>query len=116
MPAQSESMYNFTLYTLQLNYLPPGLKEKLPLSDSRLRPDQRALEEGDLIKAAAEKARVEDKQRRMRKEKEALGIEHKAQYFEEYTDPDTGEKGYKYFRDYWEDRKNGNWSHIIDLF
>ncbi len=78
MPAQSDSMYNFTLFTLQLNFLPPGLKEKLPLSDSRLRPDQRALEEGDLIKAAAEKARVEDKQRKMRKEKESLGIEHKA--------------------------------------
>jgi len=54
-------MYNFTYFTLQLNYLPPGLKERLPPSDSRLRPDQRALEEGDLIKAASEKARLEDK-------------------------------------------------------
>ena len=63
-------MYNFTYFTLQLNYLPPGLKERLPPSDSRLRPDQRALEEGDLIKAASEKARLEDKQRKMRKERE----------------------------------------------
>jgi hypothetical protein len=54
-------MYNFTFFTLQLNFLPPGLKEKLPPSDSRLRPDQRALEEGDLVKAAAEKARLEEK-------------------------------------------------------
>lgn len=52
----------------------------------------------------------------MRKEKEALGIEHTPIYFEEYTDPDTGEKGYKHVRDYWEDRRKGDWSHIPDLF
>lgn len=69
-------MYHFTYFTLQLNYLPPGLKDKLPLTDSRLRPDQRALEEGDLIKAANEKARLEDKQRKMRKEREQKGEEH----------------------------------------
>lgn len=71
MPPQSESMYNFTFFTLQLNYLPPGLKEKLPPTDSRLRPDQRALEEGDLVKAAAEKSRLEESQRKLRKEREA---------------------------------------------
>ena len=63
-------MYYFTNFTLQLNYLPPGLKEKLPPTDTRLRPDQRALEEGDLTTAANEKARLEDKQRKMRKDRE----------------------------------------------
>jgi hypothetical protein len=52
----------------------------------------------------------------MRKERESLGIEYKSQYFEEYTDPDTGEKGYQCVRDYWEDRKKGDWSHVQDLF
>lgn len=61
MPPNFESMYYFTFFTLQLNHLPAGLKEKLPPSDTRLRPDQRALEEGDLVKAANEKARLEDK-------------------------------------------------------
>lgn len=39
MPPNYESMYYFTFFTLQLNYLPPGLKEKLPPTDTRLRPD-----------------------------------------------------------------------------
>lgn len=39
MPKNFESMYNFTYFTLQLNYLPSGLKEKLPATDARLRPD-----------------------------------------------------------------------------
>jgi hypothetical protein len=69
-----------------------------------------------LIKAAAEKTRLEDKQRKMRKEREQSGHEYKSSYFEEYVDPDTGEKGYKLVRDYWEDRKKGDWSHLENLF
>lgn len=68
------------------------------------------------MKAANEKLRVEDKQRKLRKERESKGIEYKPKYFEEYVDPDTGEKGYKYVRDYWEDRRKGDWSHIEDIF
>lgn len=109
-------MYNFTYFTLQLNHLPVGLKEILPPTDSRLRPDQRALEEGDLTLATKEKARLEDKQRQMRKEKEQKGIIYQPKYFTEYEDPDTKEKGYKFSRDYWADRKTQNWSHLEDLF
>jgi hypothetical protein len=52
----------------------------------------------------------------MRKDKETLGIEHKAKYFEESVDPDSGERYYKYVRDYWEDRRQGDWKHMEDLF
>jgi hypothetical protein len=41
--------------------LPNGLRKYLPPTDSRLRPDQRALEEGDIKLAAAEKQRLEEK-------------------------------------------------------
>jgi|LauGreDrversion4_2_1035121.scaffolds.fasta_scaffold420695_1 hypothetical protein len=34
-----EHMYFFSDYTLQINYLTPQLKERLPPTDSRLRPD-----------------------------------------------------------------------------
>jgi hypothetical protein len=54
-------MYYFTNFTLQLNYLPTNLKAHLPPTDSRFRPDQRFLENGDLVNAAAEKLRLEDK-------------------------------------------------------
>ncbi len=43
-------------------------------------------------------------------------MEYIAKYFEEYMDPESKEKGYKYVRDYWEDRKKGDWSHMDDLF
>lgn len=40
-------MYNFSHFGLQLNYLTEELKERIAPTDSRLRPDQRALENGD---------------------------------------------------------------------
>ena len=55
---------------------------KLPPTDSRLRPDQRALEEGDLRMAADEKMRLEDKQRKAKKQRDEKGIEYKPKYFE----------------------------------
>lgn len=41
------------------------LKEKLPPTDSRLRPDQRHLENGEFDAANSEKLRLEQKQRRV---------------------------------------------------
>jgi hypothetical protein len=52
----------------------------------------------------------------MRKAREINGEEYHCKYFEEYIDEDSGEKGYKYVRNYWEDRKKGDWSHLDDLF
>ncbi|TNV71218.1 hypothetical protein FGO68_gene15187 [Halteria grandinella] len=117
LPPQSASMYHFTYFTLQLNFLPPQLVNKLPPTDSRLRPDQRALECGDLVKASDEKARLEDKQRKMRKERETQGREYQSKYFEEYFDEESGEKGYRYgIRDYWQDRNKGEFSHLEEIF
>lgn len=80
-PEKSEHMYYFTLFALQLNHMSPGLKKLLPPTDSRLRPDQRALEDGNLQVATQEKARLEEKQRKMRKDREGLKIEYEAKYF-----------------------------------
>lgn len=52
----------------------PEMSEKLCRTDSRLRPDVRKLENGDHDGAAAEKTRLEEKQRdsnKMRKHKKA---------------------------------------------
>ena len=61
MPDNYDHLYFFTNFTLQLNHLPDELKRRLPISDSRLRPDLRALEEGDITLATAEKLRLEEK-------------------------------------------------------
>lgn len=59
--------YFFTNFTMKLNDLPEGMKAKLPPSDSRLRTDQRALENNELELAAEEKHRLEERQRAARK-------------------------------------------------
>ena len=47
--------YNMTKFAICLNEVTPGLKAKLAPTDSRLRPDQHALEEGvfDQVSLAA---------------------------------------------------------------
>lgn len=104
-------MYYFTNFTLKLNNLPEELKAQLPRSDSRLRPDQRALENGDFELAASEKHRLEEKQRAARKWRaENPGNDFKPKYFKKIVDPDSKEAYYAYgideCRDYWLDRIN----------
>ncbi len=43
-----EYMYGYTNFMIQLNYLPNFLKKVIPPTDTRWRPDQRALENGDM--------------------------------------------------------------------
>lgn len=68
-PNDSEKYYNFTNFAMSLNELSQELKSKLPLTDCRLRPDIRKLEEGDTEGAASEKNRLEEKQRESRKQR-----------------------------------------------
>lgn len=62
----SERYYNFTELACQLNEPEPGIAP----TDSRLRPDQRLMEEGKWDEANFEKVRLEEKQRSVRREKE----------------------------------------------
>lgn len=48
---------------MSLNELEPGMDQFLCPTDSRLRPDIRKLEQGDIDGAAIEKTRLEEKQR-----------------------------------------------------
>lgn len=48
---------------MQLNAFNPRAINSLCITDSRLRPDIRYLEEGDLASASAQKNRLEEKQR-----------------------------------------------------
>ena len=64
---EAEKMYYFTPFAMQLNDS-PSKEVNLAPTDSRLRPDQRLMEEGRWDEANAEKARLEDKQRARRRE------------------------------------------------
>lgn len=61
--------YQFTLFAMSLNEMKPG--NTICPTDSRLRPDIRKLESGDIDGAALEKTRLEEKQRDARKSKKS---------------------------------------------
>lgn len=65
---------------MSLNEIPPDVKDPKNLcpTDSRLRPDVRKLELGDIDGAAAEKTRLEEKQRDSRKALKSKKQEWKA--------------------------------------
>ena len=86
-PDNWERIYHFSIFTLQLNKITNEMKHTLPLTDSRRRTDQRALENGDLTLANNEKHRLEERQRAMRKYREQNNIDWNPSYFEKYTPP-----------------------------
>lgn len=43
-----KKMYNFTTFAMQLNELDKEIETVIPKTDSRLRPDIRAMENGDI--------------------------------------------------------------------
>lgn len=109
MPPVNLTRYNLTSFAITLNELTPGLKEKLPPTDSRLRPDQRHLENGEYDMANAEKLRLETRQRMSRKLQENGW---KPRWFEK-----DGEDGtYKYVGGYWEKREEQNWEDCPNIF
>ncbi|KAK0565248.1 Oxysterol-binding protein 3 [Tilletia horrida] len=67
MPPQAEEYYGFTYFAVTLNEVTPDIKPYLPPTDSRLRPDQRAMENGDIDQAEELKQKLEQAQRTRRK-------------------------------------------------
>ena len=107
--------FNLTPFVVTLNALPDRLKPYLPPTDTRLRPDQRAMEEGRYDFAADEKHRVEEKQRGKRRERERTGEDYMPKWFSRTTCPITGEQ-YWHQSGYWEARDGQDWSNCEDIF
>lgn len=74
--------YGFTTFAASLNEITPVEEGRLPPTDSRLRPDQRRSEEGDLDTAEEVKGKLEEAQRKRRKVIEEMGKEWKPRWFE----------------------------------
>ncbi|KAI9106868.1 hypothetical protein K1719_022396 [Acacia pycnantha] len=108
-PPKFQTRYNFTRFAITLNELTPGLKEKLPPTDSRLRPDQRYLENGEYEMANSEKLRLEQRQRQARKMQERGW---KPRWFA----ADKASGAYRYLGGYWEAREGGSWHSCPDIF
>lgn len=59
---------------MSLNEIEPGMHNNLCPTDSRLRPDIRKLEQGDIDGAAIEKTRLEEKQRDVNKHRKSKKV------------------------------------------
>uniref|UniRef100_A0A3B1ITX5 Oxysterol-binding protein n=1 Tax=Astyanax mexicanus TaxID=7994 RepID=A0A3B1ITX5_ASTMX len=70
LPEGAENMYYFTQLALTLNEQEDGVAP----TDSRRRPDQRLMEQGMWDEANAEKQRLEEKQRSVRREREREAV------------------------------------------
>lgn len=115
LPAASK-MYHFSAFTMTLNELDEHLRRAICPTDSRLRPDQRAMEEGDFCGANAEKCRLEEHQRTIRRLLQGSDVNYEPRWFRPATDQDTGEPYWQYIGGYWESRRAGCWEGVPDLF
>lgn len=93
-PKNTDDYYGFTSFGITLNEITSDIQGKLPPTDSRLRSDVRALEDGELDTAEQEKARIEEMQRDRRRK----GQEVQPRWFKQDGDE------WVYIGGYWEAR------------
>lgn len=118
-------VYGFTTFVAALNQVTNIENEHLPPTDSRLRPDQIALENGDIDQAEALKARLEERQRGRRKVLEGHGQTWSPRFFDKIGSSDVElKKGtdedevwmLKERGGYWERRANHDWAGVQEVF
>lgn len=111
LPAHAHEYFGFTNFTMTLNEITEDLQltgedgsmiigYKAPVTDSRFRPDQRALEEGRVDEADDIKTKVEEMQRGRRR----AGREVKPRWFNKVG---TEDHEWAYKGGYWETREQG---------
>lgn len=108
--------FNLTSFAITLNDINDNLRPWLAPTDTRLRPDQRAMEDGRYDEASAEKSRVEEKQRAARKQREMNRETFKPQWFVKLTHPVTGDNYWHFSGEYWMKRKQKSLAGSGDIF
>ncbi|WKY01932.1 hypothetical protein Q1695_015724 [Nippostrongylus brasiliensis] len=118
----SEKMHNFTKLAIELNEPEPGVAP----TDSRLRPDQRLMENGQWDEANDKKLELEEKQRMVRRNREEQmekamqqGLayeEYQPKWFTKTQDELTSTLIHKYLGEYWEKKEKGDWSGCPQIF
>jgi oxysterol-binding protein 1 len=99
--------FNLTPFVLTFNHIDDKLREWIAPTDSRLRPDQRAMEEGKYDFAATEKNRLEEAQRKRRRNREKTGEEFVPKWFRKERCEVTGEEFWRFDGRYWDVRAEG---------
>uniref|UniRef100_A0A8C4II19 Oxysterol-binding protein n=1 Tax=Dicentrarchus labrax TaxID=13489 RepID=A0A8C4II19_DICLA len=106
--------YGFSTFAMELNELTPDLKPLLPPSDSRLRPDQRLLEDGKVEESDMKKDEIEEFQRERRKELSKKGEEHIPRFFKKAKDA-CGRDVWLTNETYWKLRENPGFAKTENL-
>lgn len=115
----SSQKYGFTKFAGTLNKITPLEKDQIPPTDSRLRPDIRYYEQGNVESAEKTKLELEEAQRQRRKELEMKKEQYKPFFFTHVggDTPDSGEWVYvNGDKSYWNRRKNNDWNDLPKLW
>ncbi|XP_033986296.1 oxysterol-binding protein 1-like isoform X7 [Trematomus bernacchii] len=125
LPEGAENMYFFSSLALTLNESEEGVAP----TDSRRRPDQKMMEDGRWDEANAEKQKLEEKQRIVRREREREAVKaastpeegahpdnYQAMWFDKFDDPASGETLHVYKGGYWEAKEQGSWDMCPEIF
>ena len=115
-PKDHDENYCLTPFGFNISEANKELIELLPPTDSRLRPDRKALSEGNIKLAAYEKYRLEELQRKGWKERKDNKTIYSPIYFDEEIDPITKEKIYKFNGKYWKDRELKKWENSPKIY
>ncbi|XP_063509578.1 oxysterol-binding protein-related protein 1 isoform X8 [Pongo pygmaeus] len=111
-PPNSAQMYNFTSFAMVLNEVDKDMESVIPKTDCRLRPDIRAMENGEIDQASEEKKRLEEKQRAARKNRSKSEEDWKTRWFHQGPNPYNGAQDWIYSGSYW-DR---NYFNLPDIY
>uniref|UniRef100_A0A4X1VNA3 Oxysterol-binding protein n=1 Tax=Sus scrofa TaxID=9823 RepID=A0A4X1VNA3_PIG len=111
-PPNSAQMYNFTSFAMVLNEVDKEMESVIPKTDCRLRPDIRAMENGEIDQASEEKKRLEEKQRAARKNRSKSEEDWKTRWFHQGPNPYSGAQDWLYSGSYW-DR---NYFNLPDIY
>lgn len=123
LPASDcEKYYNFTTLACQLNEPEPDVAP----TDTRLRPDQRLMEDGKWNESNSEKLRLEEKQRASRREREAEAEKAAAEgrpyppyepvWFDKRKEEGTDNLVHVFKGTYWDAKAKQDWSKCPDIF
>ncbi|KAJ8401522.1 hypothetical protein AAFF_G00384410 [Aldrovandia affinis] len=119
LPENYAEMYAFSTFAMQLNELDGEMEGVLPKTDCRLRPDIRAMENGDIDLASEEKKRLEEKQRAARKNRSKSEEDWKtrnpalcSRWFKQGPNPHNSSQDWLFTGGYW-DR---DYSNLPDIY
>ncbi|KAI1698506.1 oxysterol-binding protein [Ditylenchus destructor] len=115
-PPKCNEFYKFTYFSMGLNAIDSDYESKLPGTDSRLRPDIRLMEQGEIESASDEKLRLEIRQRAENALQGKRKEQKRPRYFSALAKKDEfGRDGqWKFEGKYWERNFSGRDENLFE--